>query len=81
MAIAPDNVGRVTQLAEWNSAGHYMAFSPDGKLLATAGTVVNIWEVSSGLQVRVFTGFTTQLSPGLAFSHVAHCWQPRVRST
>ena len=68
MDIAPDNVGRVTQLAEWSDVGFYMFFSPDSKRLATGGTAVSIWEVSSGRQVWGFTGFTTQLSPGLAFS-------------
>ncbi|MDP9204821.1 MAG: hypothetical protein M3P12_05080 [Gemmatimonadota bacterium] len=43
---------------------HGVSFSPDGRLLATAGfdRVVNLWDVWSGRRVASWTGHTRKVS-------------------
>jgi WD40 repeat protein len=65
--ISLNNVNRLVKLAEWNGAGIWIAFSPDSKLLATAGIELSLWDVSSGREVRVFTGHTSPVT-GIALS-------------
>ena len=45
-------------IVQTNHAGPVtaVAFSPDGKLLATAGNAIKLWDVSSGKQLRALAG-------------------------
>ena len=49
-----------TELKGHTALIYHLAFSPDGKLLATAGfdNVVKLWEWPSGKEVRTLTGHT-----------------------
>jgi len=65
--ISLNNTNRLATLAEWSGAGHWIAFSPDSKLLATGGIELSLWDVSSGREMRLFTGHTNPLT-GIALS-------------
>jgi eukaryotic-like serine/threonine-protein kinase len=65
--ISLNNTNRLAALAEWSGAGHWIAFSPDSKLLATGGIELSLWDVSSGREIRRFTGHTNPLT-GIALS-------------
>lgn len=67
--ITADNAGTVKQLAKLE--GHIgpvfsLAFSPDGKTLASGGSgqdySVRLWDVASGIQIAVLEGHTAQIA-------------------
>src|SRR5260370_30411832 len=49
-----------TELKGHTALIYHVAFSPDGKLLATAGfdNLIKLWEWPSGKEVRTLTGHT-----------------------
>src|SRR6185295_14367804 len=66
-ALAQDT--NVTTLSGHNADVTQLAFSPDGKLLASSGAdfVIRIWDLASGKEVTTLSGL--KLAPGaLAFS-------------
>jgi sugar lactone lactonase YvrE len=68
LAYEPGAVERLHNLPT-DSDPEGLAFSPDGRVLATGGVdgVVRLWDVASGELLRSLEGHTTQIS-GLAFS-------------
>jgi WD40 repeat protein len=54
------------KLKEWKLPGKLvgLAFSPDGETLATAGsdTIIRLWDVNSGKEVRQLSGFGSRLA-------------------
>src|SRR5437868_14657454 len=48
---------------------HAVAFSPDGRLVASmGGNALKLWDVSTGHELRAFKDLRSGLSPAVAFS-------------
>ena len=70
VAISPENMERVVQLAYWEeSAGSSVVFSPDGQTLASglSGGVVQLWQVSDGSVLHILREHTGGVT-SVAFS-------------
>jgi WD40 repeat protein len=57
-------VRTLTGHADWVNS---VAFSPDGRLLASGALAIKLWEVASGSEVRTLTGHTSWVN-SVAFS-------------
>jgi RNA polymerase sigma factor (sigma-70 family) len=73
IALCDARTGRI--IRRWSDSGkpsmnrlEKLAFSPDGRLLASSdGTVVHLWEVETGKELRTFQGHRGEVS-SLSFS-------------